>query len=291
MKTWIFKRIRNILCMVSPALLCRIIYKRNTGKELNLKSPKSFDEKINWLKLNDYKENKIVAKCADKYKVREFAQERGCGEILNDLIAVWNSVDEIIWSDLPDEFAIKCNHGCGYNLICMDKKALNLEEAKRSLKRWMSEDYWKQYAEFQYRDIEKKIICEHYIKTDQGHFPIDYKFYCVRGNPKLILIKQKIPGAKDYDRVFVDTDWNLVRFDANANKTSDLRIPEKPNCFDDMVKYAKSLSAGFPFVRVDLYALNDSVLFGELTFSPRGGFAPPGDLPVLDKFLADVDIG
>lgn len=119
------------------------MFLRIFGRRLNLKNPKDFNEKLMWLKLNTYKNNNLVTLCADKYKVREYISERGYSEILNEMIDSWDSVDDIKWEGLPNKFALKCNHGAGYNIICTDKEKLDINATIEVLKKWMKEDFWK----------------------------------------------------------------------------------------------------------------------------------------------------
>ena len=123
------KKIRGLCIKVAPKLMSKRLYKQRLNKKLNLKNPQTFNEKIQWLKLYYCPNNPLVIQCADKYLAREYIKERGYGQYLNKLIGVWDSVDEIDWDRLPEKFAIKCNHGCGYNIICDDKSKLDISEA------------------------------------------------------------------------------------------------------------------------------------------------------------------
>ncbi len=165
-----YKYLRKILTNISPTLNTKITYYIANKKFPNLKNPTTFEEKLMWLKLNMYNDNPLVTMCADKYRVREYVINCGYSEILNDLIGVWDFVDQIDWEILPNKFVLKCNHGSGYNLICTNKEQLNVEEAKKKINKWLKEDFWKLYAELNYKNIPKKIICEKYLDTEQGLF-------------------------------------------------------------------------------------------------------------------------
>lgn len=121
----------SIRTIISPTSSTKYLYKKRFKKPLNLKNPESFNEKIQWLKLNTYNNNPTITQCADKYAVREFVKKMGCEELLIPLIGVYSDVNEIDWDSLPKKFVLKCNHGCGYNLICVDKEKLNIEKAKK----------------------------------------------------------------------------------------------------------------------------------------------------------------
>ena len=139
--------ILRFLCYISPTYVSKVRFKRSFARELNLDNPKTFNEKLMWLKLNRYGDDPLVIQCADKYAVREYVEKCGLGHTLNDLLGVWEEAKDVEWSQLPEKFAIKCNHGCGYNIICKDKSRFDIEKAEKTLKRWLKEEHWKEYAE------------------------------------------------------------------------------------------------------------------------------------------------
>lgn len=248
-----------------------IVYK----KVLNLKKPKLLDEKIQWMKFYFYKNNPLITKCVDKYAVREYVDKCGCSEILNQLYATYDTVEEINWASVPNKFVMKWNFGCGQNLICRNKSDLNLERTNQILKKWLKvNDYFYRYnAELQYKNITPKLVCESLIETADGSLPIDYKVYCFNGKAKYLMlcIGRELGCPKFY---FVDETCNLVRLNKTGlNAPENLTIP-KPEGFDLLFKYANILAKPFPFVRADFYLNNGNVIFGELTFTPSGGIDP-----------------
>ncbi|EMB36018.1 glycosyl transferase [Treponema denticola] len=279
---------RMFLSVVSPVYASKRLYKRALGKKLNLKNPQTLNEKCMWLKLNTYYNNPLITECCDKYLVRNYVKRMGYSEILNDLIGVWNNPDEIDFNSLPDKFVLKCNHGCGYNIICTDKNTLNIQKTKKQLKKWLREDFWKLYAETQYKFIKKRIICEKYIETKDSPLPIDYKFFCENGKFKTLQIIT--------DR---ETDITLYYFDEALNYRPDyysldevdvvnIGHPKLPSNIKDMIKIAEHLSSPFPFVKVDLYNADGKILFSELTFIPYGGihYTQHANLPSDIKFTS-----
>ena len=259
------------LSLVSPALVSRIRYKRSFGRKLNLKDPKYFNEKLMWLKLNKYANDPLVSQCADKYAVREYVEKCGLGSILNDLIGAWDHTSEIEWEKLPERFAIKCNHGCGYNLICQDKSIFDIKKATEQLNIWMKDDFWKEYAEVHYRTIPKKIICEKYLEGKEDALPVDFKIYCFNGKPEFIgnFIERNIL-TDEILRGYFDLDWNpspVFRYEMKPE------LFERPKTLEKMLEYAEILSKPFPFVRVDFYEVDGEIYFGELTFTPTGCLA------------------
>lgn len=275
---------RKLYSVISPTYATKFFYKKAFGKSLDLNQPKTLNEKILWLKLNTYKDNPLITQCADKYLVREYVKSVGYGEILNDLIAVWDSVEEIEWSELPNKFALKVNHGSGYNIICNSLKQLDIKKSIEKLNKWLKEDYWKLYAEINYKNIPKKIVCEKYIETESGLLPDDYKFYCFNGEPKFVMLC--VGREKGRPKFFYfDREWNLMPYTRDAIENPDIKI-EKPDGIDEMFKYAEKLCKPFPFVRADFYLDKGKTIFGELTFTPSAGLDTKR-LPETDKILGD----
>lgn len=274
-KIWI----RKLLSTISPTYASRRLYKKALGKSLNLKNPQSLNEKALWLKLNTYYNNPLITECCDKYLVHDYVKRAGCAEILNELLAVWDNPDEINFDELPNQFVLKCNHGCGYNIIVKDKSKLNIVETKKKLASWLKEDYWKLYAETQYKFIKKKIIAEKFIKTKDETLPEDYKFFCINGIPDCVMLCTDRESGKPkffyFDR---QLQYRPEFFDACASKNKiqvDSRIRGKiAKNIDIMFIYAEKLAKPFPFVRVDLYNVDGRIIFGELTFLSSGGFDP-----------------
>lgn len=266
---------KQFLTRISPKLNTRVIYFSKFKRFINLKNPKTLDEKIQWLKFNTYYKNPIVTQCADKYAVREYIEKCGCGEILNELYGVYDRVEEIPWDTLPNQFVMKWNFGSGENLIVFDKSKLDIEQAEIQLKKWYKEKdvFYLTYSEMQYKGIPPKIICEKLIETEDGGLPVDYKLYCFNGVPDCALVcigrDASGHGTKYY---FFDKDWQLKRYNRTGKEASiDFSLP-KPDGYEELFKYAAKITKPFPFVRADFYLEKGKIIFGELTFTPCGGF-------------------
>ena len=158
------RNLNKCIFFISPKKLSEKLYKRTFGKKLNLKNPIGFNEKLQWLKLN--KQTDLIVKCADKYQMRQFVKNLGCEEILNEIYGVYDSVEEIDFERFPNRFAIKCTHGCGYNIICDDINKFDIDSAKKTLDSWMKKKFGIEKAETQYLKMKPKIICEKYIESD-----------------------------------------------------------------------------------------------------------------------------
>lgn len=259
---YIDTKLYKILPRIAPNLYSIKRYKKVFGRKPNLKNPKEFNEKLLWLKLYKYNNNELVTICADKYKVRQYIQEKNVSEILNELLFVCDDSSQIKWDELPNKFVLKCNHGCGYNIICNDKNKIDIEDTKKKIDKWLKEDYWKIYGETNYKYIKKKIICEKYLETADGYLPIDYKIYCFNGKPQIILVCTERENKLKLS--FFDLNWNLI----NIGTYEGNRNIKKPKSLEKMLEYAQKLSENIPFVRVDFYEYNEQPIFGEMTFTP-----------------------
>lgn len=252
---------------ISPKLNTKLLFLRKFGRMPELKNPKTLNEKLLKLKLERYGKDPLVRQCADKYKVREFIEERGCGNCLNKLLGVYDKAEDIDFDSLPNQFVLKWNFGCGYNIICDDKAKLNIPETVAQLKKWGKEPFWTYYSELQYKGVPKKIIAEEYIGDNEGNPPEDYKFYCFNGNAYCVMLCEgrKEGWPKFY---FFDKDFNLLRINRDSKEAPADFSRTKPAGIEEAFRIADKLSEGFPFVRVDLYITGGQVRFGEMTFTP-----------------------
>lgn len=256
-------------------------------KKLDLKNPQTLDAKIQWMKVHlyGYHQDPIYTQCADKYKVREYIKSCGCPEILNELIAVYDTPEDIEWEKLPQKFALKWNFGNGYNIICHDKDSLNIPQTINRLRMWGKEEPWLKTGEVQYKYTEKKIIIEQFIESERGGLPVDYKIYCFHGQPELLFTcENRDSGTPQF--YFFDRHWKLQRINHDGLVAPVGFSLPKPKHLDEMFRYAEVLSKRFPFVRVDFYDTPERLLFGELTFTPGGGF-DTSRLPQTQLYLGE----
>lgn len=262
----ISKIIRCIKSCFPPLFIGNLVFYKNYGRWINKKNPVYLDEKLLILRGSVYYKNKLITKCVDKYEVRKYV-EKVVGEgILNQIYGVFLNANEINWDIFPVSFVVKCNHGSGYNIIVKDKNKFNYSDAIKKLNYWMKEDFGIISSELQYKNIPRKIIVEKYIPSVDSSVPIDYKFFCSKGNVICCLVV--LGRDKEEKRIYVDKDFNDLKFVDEYRGTDYKRF--KPKSYSQMIDVASSLSKDFPFVRVDLYDLQGSILFGELTFTPHG---------------------
>ena len=252
-------------CLPDRMVLARR-FRRTFGRPLNLKNPKTFNEKLFWLML--YYRTPLVTRLADKYEVRQYVAERVEPGILNDLYAVWDRVDDIDFKMLPEAFVLKVTWGSNMNIFCRKTSELDVETTKQQLHSWMSRNsaYW-DFREWAYKNIKPRIICERLLTDSTWSVPPDHKFYCFGGEPRFV---QVVTGRfVELSTDMFDLDWHRLPF--SCDSLSRGRTVPRPSNWDEMVAVARRLSHGFPFVRVDLYAVGGRPLFGEMTWYPYGG--------------------
>lgn len=247
----------------------RIAYRAIMRERLNLKSPKTFNEKLQWLKLYNRKPDYTMM--VDKLGVREYISKTIGDEYLVPLLGVWDNFDDINFDDLPKKFVLKCTHDSGGLIICNDKDKLDIKEARKKINKSLKRNYYYNCREWPYKNVKPRIICEELLETQDGCLPNDYKFHCFNGQPDnvMVCIERSSGNPKFF---FFDYKWSLLRYNKsgiNAPKNFTLSKPKK---IDEMFKIAKILSKDLPFVRVDLYCEGDKIYFGELTFFPQSGF-------------------
>ena len=242
-----------------------------TQTRLDLNQPKRFTEKLQWLSLNDH--SQIRSDATDKYKVRQYVsgemKKAGLPDILIPLIGVFDTVEELEWEELPNSFVLKANHGSGWNVLVKDKADANKEEVFTKLRTWMMDNYYHYGREHQYKGIAPKIICEEFLKNDDGSEILDYKFMCFNGKPEMLWIDYN--RHTNHVRNFYDLDGNPLDYISDVPADYSIQF-QKPQNYEQMLEIAQTLAKPFKHVRVDLYNVNGKVYFGELTFSSWGGF-------------------
>ena len=247
-------------------------FKARMGYELDLENPKTFNEKLQWLKL--YDRNPKYTMMVDKYKVREYIKEQIGEDYLIPLIGVWDDPEDIDFDSLPNQFVLKCNHNSGTGMcICKDKTKLDIKKVKKELKKGLSENYFLGSREWPYKDVPRKIICEKYMEDNTSGDLKDYKIFCFDSIPKVLFIasdRQKKNTETKFD--FFDMNFNHLEIE-NGHPNANV-MPNCPKNFEEMKKLAKILSEDIPQLRVDFYEINGKTFFGELTFSHWSGMVP-----------------
>lgn len=249
----------------------KILFKLRIGKELNLDTPQTFSEKLQWLKL--YNRKPEHTQMVDKVEAKKYVANLIGEEYIIPTLGVYDSVDEIDFDKLPNQFVLKCTHDSGGVVICSDKNKLNIIEAKKKLSQGLRCNYYYQNREYPYKNVKPRIIAEQYMVDESGYELKDYKFFCFNGEPKALFIATDRGSATEETKFdFFDMNFKHLPFtNGHPNSTKPIN---KPIGFDKMKELAAKLSQGEPHLRVDFYDINGQIYFGELTFFHWSGMMP-----------------
>ena len=246
-------------------------YKLLMGKDLDLNNPQTFNEKIQWLKLNDRKP--IYTTMVDKYDVKKFIADTIGEEYVIPTLGIYDHFDDIDFDALPNQFVLKCTHDSGGLVICTDKSKLNIREAKKKIEKSLKRDFYLNGREWPYKNVVPRIIAEQYMEDPSTKELRDYKFFSFNGKVKALFIAtDRQAEGKETKFDFFDADFNHLPF-TNGHPNAEV-LPQKPQQFDKMIELAEKLSVNIPLVRVDFYEVNGRIYFGELTFSHWSGMVP-----------------
>lgn len=252
--------------LISDKQFVSLFYRAYHHRPLNLTNPQTFNEKLQWLKLYDRKEE--YTQLTDKYLVRQYVKEKIGEQYLVPLLAVWDRPEDINFSKLPNQFVLKCNHDSHSVVICRDKETLDKKAAiKKLLKAFNTQYFWKG-REHNYKNIQRKIIAEKYITDQNSDELTDYKYFCFNGIPYFVQVDSN--RFTNHTRNFYDIDWNFINVEYGC-KNNPFKIDPKPKAHEKILQLASILAAGIPHVRVDFYVLENHIYFGELTFHHGGG--------------------
>ena len=246
----------------------KLYLKQILGKKLNLKEPKTFNEKIQWLKLNDRKNQYTTM--VDKYEVKEYVANIIGEEYIIPTLGIYSSFDEINFNELPNSFVLKCTHDSGSTIICKDKSEFNIEKAKEKINKALKQNYYYGAREWPYKNVKPRIIIEKYMVDESGIELKDYKIFNFDGISRLIQVD--FGRFKDHKRNFYDINWNYIKELSIQYPTDPNRIIKKPENLEKMIELAQKLSQGIPHLRTDFYSINEKIYFGELTFYHGAGF-------------------
>ncbi|MFV0434110.1 MAG: ATP-grasp fold amidoligase family protein [Leucobacter sp.] len=285
-KTW--EALKRPLRRLDDVRYLKLKYWILMGKPLNLDSPSGFNEKIQWLKLNNRKP--IYTTLVDKYEVKEWVAGKIGGSHVIPTLGVWDSFDEIDFDNLPEQFVLKCTHDSGHIAICDDRSTFDRQADRRKFEESLARNFFYTAREWPYLNVKPRILAEVYLPTWQPdgaasgsdlkaleratrYGLTDYKFYCFHGEPKFLSVSEGLQDHATAMRVFLNLDWTPTGF-SGSDYLPFTEIPARPAHLENMIEIARQLSEGIPFVRVDLYEHIGRVLFSELTFSPSGGYTP-----------------
>ncbi len=262
------------LGIVAPKKMADKHFYRSFGRHIDWENPKDLNEKINWLKfhsnLNEW------ARLADKFLVRDYVKERGCGSLLVELYGSWDKPDDIEWNLLPNRFIIKTNNGSGKVFICEDKSTLDIKQTIKDIRQMMKRHFADFFVEPHYKLIKPCIIAEELLYVEKQSAKstsiVDYKIWCFNGKPAYVLIILNRTGSR-MNMALYDIDWNNhSEYIVENHHYERMKEPvPMPSCWKQMVDAAAILSKGLPQVRVDLYENDGKPYFGELTLTSASG--------------------
>ncbi len=254
--------------LISDKLFLRYKFRVLMNKKLDLKTPKTYNEKLQWLKLYDRKPE--YSGMVDKAEAKQVVANLIGEQYIIPTLGLWEKFDDIDFNKLPNQFVLKTTHGCGGVIICKDKAKLDVVAAGKEIKFSYKHNYFAYGREWPYKSVKPRIIAEQLMVDESGVELKDYKFFCFDGEPKALFIATDRPHDTRFD--FFDMDFNHLPF-TNGHENAIKKI-HKPQNFELMIEMVKKLSKGIPHVRVDLYNINGKVYFGELTFFHWGGMVP-----------------
>lgn len=264
---WRYVRATPVLRFIPDKYYLKKWYKFKTGKELNLKNPQSFNEKLQWLKL--YDRNPNYSKMVDKYEVRKYIKEKIGEEHLIPLVGgPWKNFEDIDFAKLPDQFVLKCTHDSGSVEICKNKKEFDIEKVRKKFNYTLKRNYYYYGREWPYKNVKPRIIAEKYLLDDSGIEPKDYKIFNFNGEPRIIQVD--LDRFVNHRHNYYTTKWEFL--DVYIDDPNDPNvIIECPPELDELLRLARRLSKGIPHLRTDFYIMKGKILFGELTFYHAGG--------------------
>lgn len=262
---------RGFLNWMPDALYLKIAFPTFTGYKLNLKNPKTYNEKLQWLKLHD--RNPAYTQMVDKFAVREYIAKKIGEGYLIPLLGVWDRFEDIDFSKLPNQFVLKPTHDSGSVIVCKDKAKLDIADARKKINKSLKRNYYYSGREWPYKNVKPRIIAEKYMVDESGYELKDYKFFCFDGIPRAMFVAsdRQVKGEEvKFD--FYDMNFEHLPFVQGHPKSN--RQIQRPESFERMKELAGILSKGISHVRVDFYDINGQIYFGELTFSHFGGWVP-----------------
>lgn len=260
----------NLYKNMSDKEVLNNLYYFRFGKNIDWIHPKTFNEKMQWLKLYDRK--KIYSTMVDKYEVKNYVANIIGKEYVVPTIGIYNNFNDIDFKEMPDKFVIKCTHDSGGLVICEDKSKFNKKKAKKKIEKSLKTNYYYKSREWPYKNVKPRIIVEKYIEDKNIKELRDYKFFCFNGEPKIMYVSDN-SHRNNQHCCFYDMNYNELNIKRRDYKDFEQKV-KKPYNFNKMIEFSKMLSKNIPHVRVDWYEVNNKLYFGELTFYTCSGFIP-----------------
>ena len=260
---------KNMFWWIKDEEYVKIKYKLEMNKRLNLQDPKTFNEKLQWLKL--YDRNPEYTQMVDKFEAKKYVANIIGKKYIIPTLGLWDKFEDIDFTKLPNKFVLKPTHASGNVFICKNKDEIDYKKLKKTVQKWLKRNYYLVHREWPYKNVKPRIIAEEYMEDQIGEL-IDYKVYAFNGQCDYVMVCfDRIKGKTKF--IYYDRKWNIKKeFSKDGIKYGDTIKIEKPKNLDKMFEFAEILSKNIPFVRVDFYESNGNLYFGELTFYPSAGF-------------------
>lgn len=269
--------------LISDSLYTRLKFRKNLHRWPDLKNPRTFNEKLCWLKL--HRREPEMSVMVDKAQAKDYVRDILGEEYIIPIFGLWERAEDIDFGLLPDRFVMKGTHDSGRVIVCTDKNQLDFDRARQEMQQSLDRDFYAITREWPYKNVPHRIIAEQFIRQSDGGLT-DYKFFCFNGHVDCVMvcIDRHLGKPKFY---FFDRNWNFLRLNKRGVAAPEGFTLPRPEGMERMFEIASILSKGQPFVRVDLYNVDGKIYFGELTFYPDGG-VDPNILPSTDQRWGDL---
>lgn len=262
----------------------RRVFRAKLGYDLNLENPKTFNEKLQWLKLYDRRPEYTMM--VDKVEVKDYVASIIGKEHIIPTLGVWEDPDDIDFDALPDQFVLKCNHNSGGALVCKEKTHFDVKAAKKSLKKQLNQNYFFEGREWPYKNVKRRILAEPIIEQLGKPGSVEYKVTCFNGELEFVTICTGVAHARFEDRFNDHYDREFNKLDWYVNYKPAPIAPKQPEKWNELIDIAERFSKGIPYLRVDMYIIEDTILFGEFTFYTWSGYMDFNP-PQWNKILGD----
>jgi len=286
-KSWVkrlYLPIEKITRLIPDKPYLKLVYRIRMGKKLDLKNPQTFSEKLQWLKLHDRKP--IYTTMVDKYEAKKYVAERVGEQYIIPTLGVWNHFDEIDFDKLPDQFVLKCTHDSGGLVIVRDKKKFDRRAAKKKIEGSLKRNFYWKGREWPYKNVEPRIIAEKYIEDPNGSLR-DYKFFCFDNDILFMYVSEGLDNHETARISFFNLEGEQLPLKRLDYKSFDCALQLPPG-FHNMKTVTRKLAKAIntPFIRIDMYCIQERVFYSEITFTPCGGMMPL-DPPEWDAMLGE----
>lgn len=261
---------RGFFHWMKDEIYLKLVFRCLMGYWPDLKNPKTFNEKMQWMKLHD--RNPLYTKLVDKYEVKKIVADIIGEKYIIPTLGVWDKFDDIDFDKLPEQFVLKCTHDSGGLVICKDKSKFDIPAAKKKIEKCLKMNYFWSLREWPYKNVPPRIIAEKYMEDSSDEELRDYKFYTFNGNPKFLLLatNRQSEGGPNFD--YFDMEGNHLPLTNHWHPQNTETVPHMPQQYNKMQDLCKKLANNFPQARVDFYEVDGNILFGEMTFFDQGGF-------------------